>query len=106
MKIGEKAIVKEAMLRFAAPNLYKEMIDVFSRFHIHPFDVHGTISQNKIGDYELSLRFSEEYSKSTTTVLTEEQVKNPDDEVIQFFKETAEKCKNQLISDYFKMVKP
>lgn len=105
IELSKKEIIEEKLLRFAAPELYKKMVDTFSRVNIHSYDIHGTV-QKKDDGFDLTLRFSQSYSQSVTTFISFEQAKKPDEEVIRFFEETAEKCKGQLISDYYKMIKP
>lgn len=95
---------EERLLLFAAPALYKRMVERFSTFHIHPYDVQATVVKNEDG-FDLTLRFSSNFSQSVTTHVGFELAMNPDDQVTRFFEETAEKCKSQLISDYYKMVK-
>ncbi|ETI68961.1 type III secretion system chaperone family protein [Neobacillus vireti] len=102
--MGNKPVLEEKLLRFAAPALYQKMSETFSNLNIHPFDVHGTVLKCENG-YELTLRFSPSFSQSATTKVSFEQALNPDEEVVRFFEETAEKCKSQLISDYYKMIK-
>ncbi|MDR4888011.1 hypothetical protein RGU12_10675 [Fredinandcohnia sp. QZ13] len=104
MKMGKKDVIEEKLLRFAAPNLYQKMVDVFSSYNIHSYDIYATVVKQEKG-YDLTLRFSQSFSQSVTALVTFEQAKNPDEEITDFLKETAEKCKNQLISDYYKMIK-
>ncbi|MBO0961727.1 hypothetical protein J1P26_18645 [Neobacillus sp. MM2021_6] len=102
--MSNKPSLEEKLLRFAAPALYQKMSDIFSDLNIHPFDIHGTVTKSENG-YELTLRFSPSFSQSVTTMVSYEQALNPDDEVVRFFEEAAEKCKSQLISEYYKMIK-
>ncbi|WP_042455072.1 hypothetical protein [Neobacillus dielmonensis] len=95
---------KTRLMRFAAPVLYEKMAEVFSFYHIHPFDFHGTLQEVEDG-FEITIMFSTNFSQSVTTLVTFEQARNPDEQVIRFFKQTAEQCKTQLIADYYKMIK-
>jgi len=95
---------EKKLLRFAAPELYKKMAEVFSTYHIHPHDVHAVIT--KLDDtWEVSLRFASDFSETIPTYFTTEQVNDPDEIVTHFFEEAAGKCKTQLIADYYKMIK-
>lgn len=96
--------LEEKLLRFAVPALYQKMIEIFSSFNIHAYDVHGTVMKKDDG-LDVTLRFSTNFFQEVTTHFSLEQALNPDDKVEQFFKETAETCKSQLISDYYKMIK-
>ena len=105
MNMNKKDVIEERLLRFSAPNLYEKMVEIFSRYNIHSYDVYSTVIKDEQG-YELVLRFSDAFSQSVTKKISFEQAENPDEEMIEFFKDTAEKCKSQLISDYYKMIKP
>jgi hypothetical protein len=94
----------EKLLRYAAPALYQRMIEVFSQHNIHSYDVHSTVIKKELG-YEVSLRFSANFAEKISSFFTNEQAAQPDEEVTQFFNETAKKCKSQLIADYYKMIK-
>ncbi|MDF2856833.1 MAG: hypothetical protein K0Q87_2684 [Neobacillus sp.] len=102
--MSEKKPLEEKLLRFAAPTLYKKMCETFSTFNIHPYDVQGTVLKKENG-FDLTLRFSANFSQSETTHISLEQAANPDEAVLRFFEEAAEKCKSMLISDYYKMIK-
>ncbi len=102
--MSKKDEIEGKLLRFAAPALYSKMIEIFSNLNIHPHDIQGTVIKNENG-FDLRLRFSADFSQSVTTQVSFEQAENPDEEVTRFFKEAAEICKAQLISDYFKMIK-
>ncbi|WP_449538791.1 hypothetical protein [Ferdinandcohnia sp. Marseille-Q9671] len=104
MKMGKKEAIEEKLLRFAAPVLYQKMVETFSEYNIHSYDIYATTVKQEKG-YDVTLRFSQSFSQSVTTFVSFEQAQKPDDKIDSFFKETAEKCKNQLISDYFKMIK-
>jgi hypothetical protein len=96
---------EEMSLRIATPELYMSMVKVFEKHNIHSYDTQGTVMKVENG-FEITLKFSNGFSQSVTTHVTLDQAVKPDNEVTNFFEETAEKCKTRLISDYFKMVKP
>ena len=97
-------MVEEKLLRFAAPALYQRMVETFSTYHIHPYDVQATIFKKEDG-FDVILRFSNDFSQSVTTFLHNEQAELPDEVVTRFFEEAADKCKSTLIANYFKMIK-
>ncbi|HYK74599.1 MAG TPA: hypothetical protein VEV44_16010 [Pseudoneobacillus sp.] len=96
--------LEEKLLRFAAPAIYQKMIEVFSDYNIHSYDVHGTVMK-KVDGIVVKLRFSAHFFEEASTHFSCEQVSNPNEEVTHFFKEIADKCKSQLIADYYKMIK-
>lgn len=102
--MNDKTQLEERLLRFAAPQIYQKMVEIFASFNIHSYDVHGTVLKKENG-LEVKLRFAANFFQEATAHFSFEQALNPDEEVTQFFKETAEKCKSQLIADYYKMIK-
>ena len=102
--MGEPHLQKEQSLRFAAPNVYHRMVESFKKLNIHPYDVQGTIMAAKDG-FDITIRSVATASEITKISISKEQAKNPDEKVDRLFEEAAEKCKSQLITDYFKMIK-
>jgi hypothetical protein len=98
-------LLEEKLLRFAAPNLYKKMLDVFSSHHIHFYDVHATVSETDDA-LQITLRFCTDFSETFTQEFNRETAAEPDDLVTEFFEEAAQKCKGLLVADYYKMMKP
>lgn len=105
IKVSKGVVEQERSIRIATPALYKKMIEVFERYHIHPFDVQGTVKKNESG-YNVTLTFTNTFSKSVSAYFNFKQVKSPDEKVTKFFIETAEECKSHLIKNYYKMIKP
>lgn len=97
-------MIEDRLLRFAAPKLYKNMVEIFSNHHIHSYDVQAYVVEKEHG-IDLTLRFSTDFSQFVSIFISSEQAENPDKEVAQFFEEAAEKCKSILIADYYKMIK-
>lgn len=98
-------LIEERLLRYAAPELYKEMVEAFSTYKIHPYDVQARVQKKETG-IEVTIWYSTNFSQSTTAHFSFTQAIQPDAEVTSFFKDVAEKCKASLISDYYKMIKP
>jgi hypothetical protein len=97
-------LLEEKLLRYATPALYTKMVEIFSTYHIHPYDVQASVCKNENG-FNVSLKFSADLSQSVSHQFSMEQVKHPEEEVTRFFHEAAEKCKSLLIADYYKMMK-
>jgi hypothetical protein len=41
-------MVEEKLLRFAAPAVYQIMVETYSTYHIHPYDVQATILKKRM----------------------------------------------------------
>lgn len=102
--MGEPQLQKVQSLRFAAPNVYQTMVETFKKFNIHPYDAQGTIIATKEG-FDITIKSVTTSSEIAKISISREQAKKPDEKVNNFFEEAAEKCKSQLITDYFKMIK-
>jgi hypothetical protein len=101
---GGMKMIEQRVLRYAAPELYRKMVGIFSIHHIHPYDIQAYAVKTEDG-MEITLRFSVDFSQSVTTHVSIGQIENPDDEVINFFEEAAHQCKTMLVADYYKMIK-
>ena len=97
-------MAEERILRYAAPPLYKRMVEVFSTYHIHPYDFLAKLRKNN-DEFTVIVRFSSDYSQVVSKGFTSEQVMHPDEEVTRFFTEAADQCKSLLVADYYKMKK-
>jgi len=102
--MGQQKEIEVRLLRFSAPVLYQEMVDIFSKVNLHPYDLHATTVKTEKG-FEVTIQFSSSFTQSVTTFISFDQATNPDEETVRFFTETAEKCKQQLIADYFNRIK-
>ncbi|MBP2239682.1 hypothetical protein J2Z40_000235 [Cytobacillus eiseniae] len=102
--MGEHQLQREESLRIAAPAVYKKMVEIFEQYHIHPYDMQGIVLRKNDG-LEITLRLSHNYAELSSTHISFDQVKKPDSKITQFFEQAAERCKDQLITDYYKMIK-
>ncbi|WP_138417515.1 hypothetical protein [Aquibacillus sediminis] len=93
------------LLRVAYPETYGLLMAELSKHHIHAYDVQATAK--KVDQYvEIQVRFGEDFSKEQTQTFREKEIKQKSEEITNFFKQVGETCKEILIADYFKMVKP
>lgn len=102
--MGELSLQKERSVRFTNPALFKTMMGIFSKYSIHSYDVECVIYEKKNSHF-LQLRQAGSPFLIAEKEVQKEQMNNPDEELIQFFEEAAEKCQKQLISYYYKMIK-
>lgn len=95
----------EKPMRMVAPALYQQLVSIFDEFHIHPYDIKANVKQKKEG-LEILLRYGETFSKGQSRYFRQQDIEEQNSTVKSFFKETAESCKETLIADYYKMMKP
>ncbi|PGS78522.1 hypothetical protein COC69_15100 [Bacillus cereus] len=79
----ENNIAKEESFRIKLPTLYKKMLEVFQKYHIHPFDIQGTIIKKDKG-YDVIIRFSPLFSNTAKTFITFEKMMYPDEGATRF----------------------
>ncbi|RCW67025.1 hypothetical protein [Saliterribacillus persicus] len=93
------------LLRSAYPQLYDYLIKELSAHNIHSFDIQAT-SRDIGTEVEIQVQFGEEFNNTYSKTFSKEKVTEINDAFSNFCEEIAETCKETLIADYFKMVKP
>ncbi|QHS22470.1 hypothetical protein GWK91_05670 [Virgibacillus sp. MSP4-1] len=104
MKSTENKL-KVQPLRTVSKPLYEELISELGKFHIHSFDVQAKAIEKDDG-MEIILHFGESFSQQLSKNFTSKQIENTGHEIKEFIRESAEKMKEIMIADYFKMIKP
>lgn len=102
--MGEIQRQKEQSLRIAYPKVYEKMLKVFAEHRIHSYDTVSTAVKRK-DKIKISLKFP-----GSGFVISEKEFHDTGqlekkDELISFFEKAAEKCKSELIANYYKMIK-
>ncbi|RYG72603.1 hypothetical protein EU245_09740 [Lentibacillus lipolyticus] len=107
MKTAQSKQTKQnkKLLRTMYPGAYNVLIDKLKEHNIHSFDVQATARKTD-SDYEVCVRFGEGFGQEMTRNFAEEALLEPDDDFAAFCEEIQKTCKETLIADYFKMVKP
>jgi hypothetical protein len=96
---------KERPLNLIAPNCYSLLLKELEAFHLHSYDMKAEGSADE-KDLTIVLRFGEELGLVRRQQFSRDKLERPDHAVSEFFRDTAEVCKQTLITDYFKMIKP
>ncbi|KAF6568215.1 hypothetical protein JDW19_12705 [Paenibacillus polymyxa] len=98
------AMLPDKPLQSVEPRLYRLLVQELEMLHLHPYDVKagGRTDDHGITVY---LRFGEELGQVTSRKFSWALVEDGDEEVLTFFKQSAEKIKKSMIADYFKMMK-
>lgn len=97
----------EQPLRLVLPICYQHLLDQFTLYHLHPYDMKASvISEN--GGFAIMLRYGEGLTQYKKQLFEQEALENltSESEQTQFYKESAEICKKAMIADYYKMMKP
>jgi len=93
-------------VRIVNPDLYNIIADTFFETHnLHPHDFQADLSEESEG-YQLRLSFGEQFRASEEIFLTDEDIDEKSDKLTSFLKETANTCREVMVKDYFKMMKP
>ncbi|WP_164669518.1 hypothetical protein [Virgibacillus doumboii] len=93
------------LLRAVYPKLYDHLLEELMSHNIHSYDVQITFE--KAGSsVEIQVRFGERFTRELTRTFSEKNVHEIGDAFHDFCEEIKQACKETLIADYFKMVKP
>ena len=104
--MSENTQARRQILRISYPNLYEKLINELATHHIHPFDIQATSKNIDDQLVELEVRFGDNYGHHQRKQFAKDKINEKSDEFTNFCKEVGETCKEALIADYFKMVKP
>lgn len=96
---------KKQLLRTTHPAGYEQLLEELSTHNIHAFDVQATSSETE-NEVEVTVRFGEAFNQALTKVFSKGTVLEKNEAFTDFCKEVGDTCKETLIADYFKMVKP
>ncbi|TMN23077.1 hypothetical protein [Lentibacillus cibarius] len=93
------------LLRTMYPSAYKCLIEKLQEHNIHSFDVQAT-ARKKDAYVSVSVRFGERFGQEKIQDFPEKALHETDSDFAAFCEEVQKTCKEVLIADYFKMVKP
>lgn len=93
-------------LQVLFPDLYQFVINYLENTHnIHPYDIQAHAIKEQDG-YQLVFHFGEGYAHEKSQFFSDASIENLESEIEEFTKSVGEKCKEAMIADYFKMMKP
>lgn len=95
----------EQPLRLSHPNCYQHLLEQFSRFHLHPYDVKASVMAQE-GGFLIVLRYGEGLTQSKQQFFKFEALASISEGLTHYYEEVAQLCKKTLIADYYKMIKP
>ncbi|MFD1038999.1 hypothetical protein ACFQ3N_11450 [Virgibacillus byunsanensis] len=93
------------LLRLIYPNLYDYLMEQLTAENIHPFDIQA-MGRKMDSKVEIQILFGEDFAQELTRTFSEENLVNINSDFVDFCEEVQETCKETLIADYYKMVKP
>ncbi|WP_164668821.1 hypothetical protein [Virgibacillus doumboii] len=97
---------KEQPLRVVLPELYTFVTEGLEDLHnIHPYDIQLYGVEEETG-YQLIFYFGEGYSHQESIFFSHSSIEKKDSEITDFVEKFGESCKEVMIADYFKMMKP
>lgn len=89
-------------LRLKSPPLYEKMIEIFAKYHLHPFDIVAEAMDTNDG-LEIHLRLPGSEKK-----LAQFQIKRgssvDDEKIYQMFDQAANECQKLLISSFYQQM--
>lgn len=96
---------KEWMLRAVSPDLFKKVTSDLEKYNIHLNDIQANAVKKDDG-LDVIILFGESFNQFKSHFFTYDEIDSNDVKVSQFINEVAEACKDIMIADYFKMMKP
>lgn len=104
-KQGQELMVNERPLRFVDRELYQLLLDECESKHVHSYDIKASAIADKLG-VTLILRFGDDLNHCKETFFTHQSIRQKDIEVRTYLQMVTEECKEVIIRDYYKMLKP
>lgn len=100
-----KEVVDEKPLRFIEPDLYQLLLAELQRKHLHSYDMKASAIKDQTG-VTLILRYGDELHSSKQAYFSYEAIRQRAEELIDYLDKVTEECKETIIRDYYKMLKP
>lgn len=101
---GEKKTTKP--LQIIDPKLYRYIVEELNdRHNIHSYDTEILATKEDSG-LTIIIKYGENFTHSKEELFIYETLKNRGDDFIKFVHEVADECKEVMIAEYFKMMKP
>lgn len=92
-------------LRIIAPKLYEFITNELEKENIHSYDVQMKALQKEEGIH-VFLWYGEKYNNQADAFFSHQVVEELGEEIEEFIKNVAESCKEIMLNEYFKMMKP
>ncbi|MGM8364955.1 hypothetical protein ACLIBG_05650 [Virgibacillus sp. W0181] len=93
-------------LRVIDPKLFRYIVNKLNDSHnIHSYDIEALAVKEASG-LTITLRYGENYAQSKEAFFSFEIINNRSEELNAFIQEAADECKEVMVADYFKMMKP
>ncbi|TMN23684.1 hypothetical protein FH966_12865 [Lentibacillus cibarius] len=102
----QTASSKKRTLRIILPELYNFITTKLEElYNIHPYDIQVYAVKEASG-YKLFLYYGDGYAHQKSQSFTDEALQNFDTELLEFIESVGESCKEVMIADYYRMMKP
>ncbi|RYG71840.1 hypothetical protein EU245_12840 [Lentibacillus lipolyticus] len=102
----QAASSKGQSLRIILPELYSFITTKLEEhYNIHPYDIQVYAAKETSG-YKLIFYYGDGYARQKTQSFTDKVLKNFDTELLEFIEAVGESCKEVMIADYYRMMKP
>lgn len=106
--MSEKRLVNSEQrqsLRIASPELYDIIIEELEKHNIHSYDIEMNANKDENG-IQIILLYGEKFNYEKERYFSYQTIETDKSEIIKFANETGEDCKEIMIKEYFKMMRP
>lgn len=104
MKLKQSKKHKQ-LLQTSYPKLYDHLIEAIKVHNIHSYDVRATC-QHVESEMEIQVNYGADFTLEHKRTFSDKEIAEIGDAFTEFCQEVGETCKETLIADYFKMMKP
>ncbi|GAA0444652.1 hypothetical protein GCM10008983_22580 [Lentibacillus halophilus] len=106
MDSNQTASGNERSLRIILPELYHFITtELENRYNIHKYDIQANAIKEESG-YKVILYYGDGFAHQMSRSLTNDVLHNKREALTEFLEEAGESCKEVMIADYFRMMKP
>jgi hypothetical protein len=93
-------------MRIILPKLYQAITNKLEEQHnIHPYDIQAKVQTDTSG-YQVIVYFGDGFAHKESHYFSNEAIENMNHNVIEFIEKIGDACKEVMIADYFKMMRP
>ncbi|ALX47904.1 hypothetical protein [Lentibacillus amyloliquefaciens] len=97
---------REKPMRVILPDLHHEITKQLEEQHnIHPYDIQTKVTESNSG-YQVTIYFGDSFAHRESQHFSSEAIENKDPVLSEFVEKIGDTCKEVMIADYYKMMRP
>ncbi|TFJ93864.1 hypothetical protein [Lentibacillus salicampi] len=106
MSFEQTSSKPEHPMRIILPDLYNELTEKLDEHHnIHQYDIQARVLEDHSG-FEAIIYFGDGFTHKESHYFSNEAIENSYDGLPEFTEKIGTACKEVMIADYYKMMRP